>query len=90
MNEYIYDVANIISTLSNAYQSILQITGTNPDTGRDYDFISLIPDTISDLANCAVELDRIYNSLVEVTGATRTAHFDHRHYKTARFKDGDR
>ena len=70
MNEYIYDVANIISTLSNAYQSILQITGTNPDTGRDYDFISLIPYTISDLANCAVELDRIYNSLVEVTGAT--------------------
>ncbi len=70
MAEYIYDIADIINKLNGAYQKILQITGTNPDTGRDYDFATLIPDVIQNLANAAIELDRIYESLVEVTGAT--------------------
>ena len=70
MSEYIYDIADIIAMMTDSYQKILQITGTNPDTGRDYDFPSLIPDVMTDLANCALELERIYESLVEVTGAT--------------------
>lgn len=70
MADYIYDISNIINKLNNAYQKILQITGTNPDTGRDYDFAGIIPDVIQDLAISAVELDRIYNELVEITGAT--------------------
>ncbi len=70
MADYIYDISNVITKMNNCYQKILQVTGTNPDTGRDYDFASLLPDVIQDLANSAMELDRIYNSLVEVTGAT--------------------
>ncbi len=70
MSEYIYDIADIINKLNGCYQKILQITGTNPDTGRDYDFMNLIPDVMQDLANSAIELNRIYESLVEITGAT--------------------
>ncbi len=70
MAEYIYDISNVINMMNGSYQKILQITGTNPDTGRDYDFAALIPDVMQDLAKSATELDRIYNSLVEVTGAT--------------------
>lgn len=70
MSEYIYDISAVINMMTNAYQKILQITGTNPDTVRDYNFMTLIPDVITDLANCAIELDRIYNALVEITGAT--------------------
>ena len=70
MSNYIYDIADVISKMTDSYQKILQITGTNPDTGRDYGFMSLIPDVMTDLANCALELERIYESLVEITGAT--------------------
>jgi len=70
MSLYIYDIANVITMMTNSYQKILQITGTNPDTVRDYDFPSLIPEVMTDLANCANELKRIYESLVEITGAT--------------------
>jgi ABC-type glycerol-3-phosphate transport system substrate-binding protein len=70
MAAYIYDIAAVINKMTSSYQKILQITGTNPDTGRDYMFASLIPDVIGDLAESALELDRIYNALVETTGAT--------------------
>lgn len=70
MADYIYDISNVITKLNNCYQKILQITGTNPDTGRDYGFVTLIPDVIQDLANSAIELNRIYEELVAVTGAT--------------------
>lgn len=70
MSEYIYEIAELISTLNNDYQKILMVTGTNPDTYRDYGFSRLIPDVMSDLANAAIKLDEIYNELVELTGAT--------------------
>lgn len=70
MAEYVYDIANVISMLTDCYQTILQITGTNPDTGRDYSFGSLIPDVMVDLARAATMLDSIYKSLVEITGET--------------------
>ncbi len=70
MSQYIYRIANVITTLNNAYQTILTITGTVPDIYRDYGFARLIPDVIADLATCALELDDIYETLIELTGAT--------------------
>ena len=70
MSKYVYDIANVISMLTNCYQTILQITGTNPDTGRDYSFGSLIPDVIVDLGRSATMLNNIYETLVEITGET--------------------
>ena len=70
MSDYVYRIASVISDLTECYQKILQITGTNPDTGRDYGFAGLIPDVMEKLAKSAVEIDAIYNSLVEITGAT--------------------
>ncbi len=70
MSEYIYDIANVIATMTADYNKLLTITGVVPDAYRDYGFSRLMPDVISDLATCALELDRIYNSLVEITGAT--------------------
>lgn len=70
MCEYIYDIADIISIMNSAYEEILKITGTNPDSYRDYGFDRLIPGTIADLAKIAIRLGEIYESLVETTGAT--------------------
>ena len=70
MSAYIYDIAALISTLNSDYQKILMVTGTNPDTYRDYGFSRLLPGVMSDLANAAIKLDEIYNGLVDITGAT--------------------
>lgn len=70
MSEYIYQVADIIDILNNAYEEILKITGTNPDSYRDYGFSRLIPNTVADLARCAIELKEIYETLIELTGDT--------------------
>ena len=70
MSKYIYDIANIIATLNNAYQKILTVTGPVPDAYRDYGFNRLMPGTIADLATSAIKLAEIYETLVELTGAT--------------------
>ena len=70
MSSYIYEIAEIIDILNTAYEEILKITGTNPDTYRDYGFARLIPGTISDMASCALRIGNIYDSLVEITGET--------------------
>ncbi len=70
MAEYVYDIANVINSMSNAYQKILTITGSVPDAYTSYNFERLIPDVIEDLGKCRDKLDEIYNELVEITGAT--------------------
>ena len=70
MSNYVYEIADIISVMNSAYEEILKITGTNPDSYRDYGFARLIPGTIADLAKIAIRLGNIYDSLVETTGAT--------------------
>ncbi len=70
MAEYVYRIASVINSMSNAYQKILTITGPVPDSYRSYNFKRLIPDVITDLGRCRDELDEIYNELVEITGAT--------------------
>jgi len=70
MYKYVYRIADIISTMNSVYEEILKITGTNPDSYRDYGFDRLIPGTIADLANIAIQLGEIYDELVAITGAT--------------------
>ncbi len=70
MSEYIYRIADVIDILTDAYEEILKITGTNPDAYRDYGFSRLIPNTVADLARCALELKEIYETLIELTGDT--------------------
>lgn len=70
MCQYVYQIADIISIMNSAYEEILKITGTNPDSYRDYGFARLIPGTIADLATIAIRLGEIYDALVETTGAT--------------------
>ncbi len=70
MADYVYRIASVINSMSNAYQKILTITGPVPDAYRSYNFERLIPDVITDLGRCKDELDEIYTDLVRITGAT--------------------
>ena len=58
------DMADIINTVQSAldhinddYLTILQLTGTEPDSYRDYGFSRIIPDTLKDMALQAIILD---------------------------------
>ncbi len=69
------DMADVISrieknltTLNQIYLKIKQITGSTPDTYRDYNFIELIPDELNMLVHCAEELEELGEELEAITG----------------------
>jgi len=68
MQEHIYSLVETIDELNDAYQSILQITGPSPDAFRDYNFASLVPQSLYTLAKAANTLYGIADDLVEITG----------------------
>ncbi len=75
----ILERANKSMTSMNAdYLKILQITGADPDTYRDYNFRVLIPGVLQDLYNQSVEIDSISNELEAISGSksSNTASLD--------------
>ncbi len=68
MSEVIGDVQDCLTAINADYLKILQITGADPDEYRDYNFGSLIPDTIRDMYKQYLELDRISKLITEITG----------------------
>ena len=68
MSEIIGRVQEALTSINNDYLKILQITGADPDTYRDYNFHNLIPDTIRDLYKQYLELADVSAILTEVNG----------------------
>ncbi len=65
-------VDTLVYDLNQCYREILMITGSSPDAYRDYNFPSLIPDTLDKLEECSVEIKRIISDiegLVEDAGS---------------------
>lgn len=54
--------------LGNMYREILMITGSTPDSYRDYEFQKLIPDTLARLKQQSDELKAISQDIVRTTG----------------------
>lgn len=54
--------------LNTAYRSIIMVTGSNPDTLRDYRLEEVIPDTIKLLDTEREELERLFDKISEITG----------------------
>ena len=52
-------VSGLVNRLNNDYLSILMITGSSPDTYRDYKFEKVIPDTFESLSNICEELKEV-------------------------------
>lgn len=70
MSYYVNEIKAYVEVLQNSYQSILRLTGTNPDAQRDYGFMRLIPQAIYDIGNISVKMFELYNKLVEETGTS--------------------
>ncbi len=49
MGEIITTVQNALNAINDDYLSIIQLTGTTPDTYRDYGFSRIMPDTLIDM-----------------------------------------
>ncbi len=68
MADIILRLNAVVNTINSAYINILMITGTTPDSNRNYNFYQLIPDSIDDLAAMSDELYDITNLLNEISG----------------------
>ncbi len=59
---------DVVVALNTAYRNIIMITGSNPDTLRDYRLEEVIPDTIKSLDEQRVALETLCNKVTEIIG----------------------
>ncbi|MBR2443792.1 MAG: extracellular solute-binding protein [Clostridia bacterium] len=63
MGEQIEKVSNALSVINSCYLEILKLTGSDPDTNRDYDFSRVMPDVMQDLVLQYSALKGVYETL---------------------------
>ena len=59
----------VLTQLNQIYREIIMITGTSPDTMRDYRLEELLPDTIANMSTQRDVLQTVQNALETYTGA---------------------
>ncbi len=62
------DINQIVLELNALYRKIIIITGTEPDTNRDYGLENSLPGLLDELENIQEGLHRAYNTITNVTG----------------------
>ncbi len=72
MNELVRNLEDILNILNNDYLSIIKLTGTDPDTYRDYAFNQLLPDTLMSMMDQAARLEQVSAFLKESSGDAST------------------
>ena len=68
LKDYIQRVEVSLNKINSYYLQILQLTGTDPDENRDYNFMGIMPEAIWGLLEEAVELESVKNGLEELCG----------------------
>jgi len=68
MGEILTSVNEILDSLNKCYREILMITGTTPDSNRDYNFEEVIPETIAELEKQKELLENVSKEMVNATG----------------------
>lgn len=63
LSELLPYVNNVVNTLTEDYRKIIMITGTKPDTLRDYFLDASIPETLESLKVQKKEIDRLWKML---------------------------
>lgn len=59
MGSVVRQVTEILNSINNDYLEILKLTGTNPDSYRDYGFGRVLPDTVQDLVVQHMNLEEV-------------------------------
>ena len=68
LKEYIQRVEVSLDKINACYLQILQLTGTDPDEYRDYNYISVMPEVLITLLEEALELMAVKEGLEELCG----------------------
>lgn len=68
LNKLLSRVENIVTELNAAYRKVVMITGTNPDSLRDYLLEDTIPETLEKLEEMRVELEDSAKTLKKMYG----------------------
>ena len=70
LSELLPYVNKVVNTLTEDYRRIIMITGTKPDTLRDYFLENSIPETLESLATQKKEIDRIWKELEALSSSS--------------------
>ena len=73
LKESIRRVENTLSALNDCYLRILQLTGSDPDRYRDYNFLGVMPDVLVTLLMQAIELQDVKREF-EILCGTNGSH----------------
>ena len=68
MGKYLNMTNDTLTEINEIYRKIIKITGTDPDTNRDYQLDELIPEDIEKIGKCAETLQSIVDGITEYTG----------------------
>lgn len=68
MGDIVRRVDEILNAVNNDYLSIMKLTGADPDEYRDYNFFTVMPDTMIDMLQQSKALYAVAEELVAVTG----------------------
>ena len=68
LKEYIQRVEVSLDKINNCYLNILQLTGTDPDEYRDYNYLSVMPEVLITLLEEAIELMAVKDGLEALCG----------------------
>lgn len=69
VGEILKEAENIISEYNAIYRDILMLTGSTPDTNRDYQFEKIIPDTLENLKTQTARLQAVSDRIKEIYGS---------------------
>lgn len=68
MGDIVRRVEDTLTAINEDYLNIMKLTGSNPDTYRDYGFSRVMPDTMIDMIKQARELESVSEELAEIAG----------------------
>lgn len=68
------NLSEVISDLNDIYRNIIMITGTSPDSYRDYNLQDEIPNIKEELSNIAKKLDAVYAQAIEYIDGSGSLH----------------
>lgn len=70
LNELLTNTEDIVTRLNAAYRKVIMITGTNPDSLRDYLLEESIPETLEELEKLRVQLEKQVAVLKKMYGGS--------------------
>ena len=68
MGELVNEVEDVLTHINNDYLNIMKLTGASPDSLRDYEFTSVMPDTMIDMVKQSIRLYEMADLLTELAG----------------------